>query len=187
MIIKHNKEKAYNAIIYFNNHTTLCNKKKIYKLLYLLDFEIFNETGRSVTDYDYYAWKMGPVPKELHNEIQTEDLELKEYFDIETTQGKRGYEPTALINKKSFENKYFTRRELAKLKELVDRFSMSTANEMEEYTHSEHLPWHRVWNEEKKQNEKIPYEYNLINEDELKQDTIRQISKEREEFLNTYK
>jgi len=37
-------------------------KTKLFKLLYLLDFHHFRETGRSVTGLEYRAWKHGPVP-----------------------------------------------------------------------------------------------------------------------------
>ncbi|MFC1858011.1 Panacea domain-containing protein [Thermodesulfobacteriota bacterium] len=39
------------------------------KLLYFLDFIHFKHTGKSVTGLDYYAWQMGPVPRDLYEEI----------------------------------------------------------------------------------------------------------------------
>jgi uncharacterized phage-associated protein len=39
------------------------------KLLYFLDFIHFKQTGKCVTGLDYYAWKRGPVPKKLFDEI----------------------------------------------------------------------------------------------------------------------
>ena len=65
MIITHHREKLINAIIYFAKNTTYCGKTKLLKLLYFLDFYQFKQTGKSVTGLDYFAWKMGPVPKEL--------------------------------------------------------------------------------------------------------------------------
>ncbi len=49
MIAKNAKEKLTNAVIYFISHTNNCGKLKLYKLLSILDFRHFNETGRSVT------------------------------------------------------------------------------------------------------------------------------------------
>ncbi|WP_217994559.1 Panacea domain-containing protein [Rodentibacter caecimuris] len=40
-------------------------------MLYFLDFEHYKQVGRSVTGLDYSAWKMGPVPVDLHEEIKT--------------------------------------------------------------------------------------------------------------------
>jgi uncharacterized phage-associated protein len=68
MIITHRREKFIQAIIFFSLKTKYCGKTKLFKLLYLLDFEHFRQTGRSVTGMDYYAWEMGPVPVALAEE-----------------------------------------------------------------------------------------------------------------------
>jgi Antitoxin SocA-like, Panacea domain len=65
MLISRNREKLINVVVYFASNTRHCGKVKLFKLLYLLDFTHFRETGRSVTGLDYRAWKMGPVPLEL--------------------------------------------------------------------------------------------------------------------------
>ena len=68
MLISRNRQKIINAIVYFAANTQNCGKVKLFKLLYLLDFAHFRETGRSVTGLDYHAWKMGPVPFDLMQE-----------------------------------------------------------------------------------------------------------------------
>ncbi len=187
MIINHKKEKAFNAITYFLEHTSLCNKKKMYKLLYILDFEHFKETGRSVTNYEYYAWKMGPVPKELHNAIDSNEQEFNDHFIVEKKIEKGGFETISFKSKKAFEEKYFTRREIALLKDISERFMLDTGNEMEEYTHKEGMPWFKVWVEEDKQHAEIPYEYELIKLNETQKQTILHIAEERKVFLENYK
>jgi hypothetical protein len=69
MLINRDRQKMIHAIIYFAQNTRHCGKTKLHKLLYLLDFEHFQKTGRSVTGLDYFAWKMGPVPVALQNEL----------------------------------------------------------------------------------------------------------------------
>jgi hypothetical protein len=69
MLITHEREKLINAILFFVEHTLHTGKTKLFKLLYLLDFEHYRETGRSVTGLSYYAWKLGPVPVALDEEI----------------------------------------------------------------------------------------------------------------------
>lgn len=68
MLIPRTREKLINAIVYFATNTQHCGKVKLFKLLYLLDFAHFRQTGRSVTGLDYHAWKMGPVPLDLMQE-----------------------------------------------------------------------------------------------------------------------
>ena len=66
MLVTHEREKLIQAINFFATHTKRCGKVKLFKLLYFLDFEPFQPTGRSVTGQDYSAWPMGPVPVALH-------------------------------------------------------------------------------------------------------------------------
>jgi uncharacterized phage-associated protein len=70
VIITHEREKLIQAINFFARNTRKCGKTKLFKLLYFLDFEHFKLTGRSVTGLSYNAWKMGPVPVALFNEIE---------------------------------------------------------------------------------------------------------------------
>lgn len=186
MIVNHYKEKAFNAIIYFLNHTSLCNKKKLYKLLYLFDFEHFEQTGRNVTGFDYFAWKMGPVPTELHEAIESNDEILAEYFNIERALDKRGRETITLQNKKPFDGKYFSRRELNLLSDLSDRFELMNGDEMEAFTHREGMPWHRVWVKENRRQAEIPYEYSLDKLEENDRNIVLNISQERKAILENY-
>src|SRR5690606_9485166 len=62
------REKLIEANLFFAKHTKYCGKLKLFKLLYLLDFRHFKETGRSVTGLEYQAWEKGPVPRDLYDE-----------------------------------------------------------------------------------------------------------------------
>ena len=62
------REKLIQAIVYFASRTKYCGKIKLFKLLYLFDFEHFQQTGKSVTGFEYQAWKFGPVPVDLMEE-----------------------------------------------------------------------------------------------------------------------
>ncbi len=68
MLITHEREKLINAIIFFANHTKHLDKIKLFKLLYLLDFEHFRQTGQNVTGLTYSAQQYGPVPAALAQE-----------------------------------------------------------------------------------------------------------------------
>ncbi len=68
MLISRDREKLINVIVYFGRNTRFCGKTKLFKLLYLLDFQHFRATGRSVTGLDYRAWELGPVPFPLVQE-----------------------------------------------------------------------------------------------------------------------
>lgn len=186
MIIDRKKEKIKNAITYFLNNTSWYGKKKVYKLLFLFDFEHYKQTGRSVTGFDYFAWQMGPVPTLLDKAIESNSEEITKNFDIEFQKTKFKH-PTVYLNPKTkFEEKYFSELELDLLATIADRFDLSTGDEMVWFTHQEHYPWYRVYEIEKRLKEKIPYEYALDDLEEHKKEEILNIAQERQAFFETY-
>jgi len=187
MSVTHNKEKAYNAIAFFLEHTTACHKKKLFKLLWLLDSEHFRQIGRSVTGYEYEAWPMGPVPVELHNAIEGQEPDLTERFDISRQTDRRNRTTISLVNKREFDKRYFSKNELELLKSLAYRFDMMTGDEMEAFTHREGTPWYKVWVTEGKQQAAIPYEYALDDLPEDEREAVLAIAEERRAFLTNYR
>ena len=187
MFINHNKEKISNAITYFLNRTSWSGKKKIYKLLFILDFEHFKQTGRSVTGFDYFAWRMGPVPAELDEAIDNNSEDILDNFDIEVQKGKRNIKTVYLQPKKEFDARFFSRRELQLLENIAERFEMSSGDDMVWFTHREDEPWYRVWEIEKRRFDKIPYEYVLDELEKSDKENILEVARERTAFLEAYR
>jgi len=161
----------------------MCGIVKLFKLLYFLDFEHYKQTGRSVTGLGYYAWKMGPVPEELYEELPVPEPDLAEKVKI-TAVPTRFERPMFLIEARAeFDPSHFSKRELSILKNLVERYDLSNADEMIEATHVETLPWHRVYNVEQRRRGEIPYEYALSpNEVEL----VHDLEQEHKEIVEAY-
>lgn len=182
MLANHDREKLINAIIYFCNNTTSCNKIKLLKLLYFLDFEHFAQTGRSVTGLEYEAWEKGPVPVDLYREMDLPkpDLAEKVSFRVQPLKGDKSMlviEPIA-----HFDASCFTKRELSLLKEVADRYAMSRADEMIWLAHQQIEPWHRVYEVENRKNQRIPYEYALTDGDDI----VAEEAREHEEMIANY-
>jgi len=133
MIVTHHREKLINAIIYFASHSKYCGKTKLLKLLYFLDFSHFKQTGKSVTGLDYFAWEMGPVPKDLFEEL-TDNMKPKKKFD----------------------SQYFSKKEMKLLEDLAFIFEDAKADTMVESTHLKNEPWDRTL-EKKGEFKKIDY------------------------------
>lgn len=185
MIVTHNREKLLNAIIYFSENAGLLNKTRLYKLLYLLDFEHFKETGRSVTGLEFHAWEMGPVPVALEEELDSPKDDFVDNIRIEIVQNKRQYNPSINLHPKSkFDSKHFTKRELRILNSIAEKHGMCSTDDLIRLTHQEGQPWHKVWEIEKRQYDEIPYEYIL---DDNEKDLIKSLNSEREEFIKNYK
>ena len=185
MFINHNEKKLIHALIYFLNHTSWSGKKKLYKLLFVLDFEHYALTGRSVTGLDYFAWKMGPVPTALHEAIDSEDDLIQNAFRIEIKR-KKQYTTVFLHPKIDFDERYFSKRQLRLLKDIVQRFDMASGEDMVWFTHQEMMPWHKVWEVEGRKQEKIPYEYALDSLDNETHALILDFTQERQAFLTHF-
>lgn len=160
MLIDRSRQKMLEAIIFFARNTKDCGKTKLIKLLYLLDFEHFRETGRSVTGLDYYAWKMGPVPIQLYNELEDPKEDFRASIGL-TCKKKIDY-PTLMVEpKRDFDASVFSRRELKVMERLASEHHAKTAAEMVEVTHGENHAWARIWREGEGNNALIPYEVAL--------------------------
>ncbi len=185
MITSHTREKLINAIVYFAANTRKCGKTKLFKLLYFLDFEHFRATGRSVTGLEYYAWPMGPVPRSLNKEVKKPDPDFAEKVSVRKVRTLRGGRPMELIEPKvAFDPSHFSKREMQLLKRLCAEYEHSLASEMVEKSHLETLPWHRVFQVERRSKALIPYDYALRKGEE---DMVRFMAAENQEMLDNYK
>lgn len=143
MIITHQREKLINAIIYFAENVNFCGKTKLLKLLYFLDFRHFKQTGKSVTGLDYFAWDMGPVPKELYKELD-EGMRPDLKAAIKSLP-KEGFQK--ITPKKRFNPDFFSKREIGLLEDLNYIFRDAKADDMIESTHLNNEPWDRTLKE----------------------------------------
>lgn len=140
MIITHHREKLINAMIYFATHTKYCGKTKLLKLLYFLDFKHFKQTGKSVTGQDYFAWEMGPVPRELFEELSGKMRpDMKAAIHDLPEEGFQKIRP-----KKRFDNQYFSKKEIKLLEDISFIFEDAKADDMVESTHLQNEPWDRT-------------------------------------------
>jgi len=164
MLITHERNKLLNAIVYFASNTRNCGKTKLFKLLYLLDFEHFRMTGRSVTDQLYYAWRLGPVPVTLDEDLDNPPADLCDAVRIVSEQVIDHCRLT-VIPQREFDPSHFSKRELRLLTDLAERYRSHTAQEMVDVTHTENGAWERVWADGAGRNALIPYEIAVSGED----------------------
>lgn len=165
-------------MIFFAKNTDACGKIKLFKLLYLLDFEHFRQTGKSVTGFDYEAWKFGPVPVGLMQEWGILGDDLKALLEIvparviddigETVKARAGVE---------FDEDDFTPRQLAIMRELANRFKTTLSPTMIDVTHAQNGAWDRIWADGAGAGEVIPYRL-AIPEDAPEREAILEYASE---------
>ena len=152
------KQRVLHAIRYFARNTEYCGKIKLFKLLYLLDFQHVAETGKPVTGLDYEAWKFGPVPVQV--------MEMWEDLENGTVEGcyvcpERVHDFVRQTIKvapdASFDENLFSRRELRIMREMAERYRQTASPEMIDVTHQENGAWDKVWQNGKGAFKPIPY------------------------------
>ncbi|HET7809210.1 MAG TPA: Panacea domain-containing protein [Steroidobacteraceae bacterium] len=156
MLISTTREKLINTIVFFAANTKYCGKVKLFKLLYLLDFAHFRETGRSVTGLDYRAWKMGPVPLELMQEWDHLEPDMSAAVVIEPERVV-DYVRDQVKPKRGFDASLFTKRELRLMQDLAEKYREEMTKPLIGLTHSERGPWDKIWDAGRGNNERIPY------------------------------
>lgn len=156
MLISRQREKLINAIVFFAGNTKHCGKTKLFKLLYLLDFQHFRESGRSVTGLDYHAWKNGPVPFALVQEWDGFEADLAAAIDI-VPERVIDFDRQRVVPKQGFDDSQFTKRELRLMQELAQRHREEMTRPLIGLTHIERGPWDKIWDDGRGNNERIPY------------------------------
>lgn len=164
MLVSHEREKMINAIIYFANHTRHLGKIKLFKLLYLLDFEHFSQTGRSVTGLDYRAWKFGPVPVALEQEWEEPEADMAQAIRIEPERV-IDYVRETVAAQTEFDDSHFSNRELRIMAKLAEQYREELSHRMIDVTHAENGAWARVWNSGRGFDQPIDYAMSLRDDD----------------------
>lgn len=164
MIRSHERDKLIEATVFFATHTLNCGKIKLIKLLYLLDFEHFRQTGRSVTGLEYRAWKMGPVPPALFAEWEQLEPDFSEAVQICPEQV-FDYFRERVVPRRNFSDAHFSRRELRLMDQLARKFREELSRPLINFTHRELGPWAMIWDDGRGNQERIPYRLALSDAD----------------------
>ncbi len=148
-----NRKKYQNAILYLCRKLKgeLRGKKKLAKLLYFVDFDLYEKEQRSLTGDRYYAFPMGPVPSTL--EKMTGEMTKKGMLAVEQKAEHEGYLPTEIYKCITEPDiSVFDEGEKKMLDRVVLRYGHLTGKQLEELSHAE-APYVGT-----KLREEIPYE-----------------------------
>lgn len=161
------RSRLRNAIVFFAKNTESCGKIKLFKLLYMLDFEHFRQTGKSVTGFEYQAWKFGPVPVELMQEWEDFEEDLRAAVEIVP---ERVIDYTRLAVKVregvEFDDDDFTGRQMTILHDLCEKYLTTQSPKMIDVTHEQNGAWDKVWAGGRGAQEEIPYSLALADDDQ---------------------
>jgi uncharacterized phage-associated protein len=172
------RQRLLQAVVFFASRTQHCGKIKLFKLLYLLDFEHFRQTGKSATGLDYAAWKFGPVPIELMEEWEDLGPDLAALVHIVGEQVFDHERQAVKVNEGvEFDPEPFSPRQLRIMQALADEHRPAFSPKMIDVTHAQNGAWDRVWQDGKGAHRPIPYEL-AIGEADPHADALREVAQE---------
>ena len=137
--------KLLNAVLFFAKKTKHVNLTKLSKLLYLLDFTHFKQTGYPSIGLKYYAFERGPVPKDFWLEIREgavpDDFIGKIALIPKTDELDSTFKEIEIKAVRPPDLSVFTPRELKILEELAFIYKDVWAWQMSEISHLPKQPW----------------------------------------------
>ena len=147
---QYDKEKFINAVLYIaKNGGFDVGKKKLAKLLYFVDFTMYELTKKhSLTGLEYTKQDYGPMPEPKFFYKVLNDLKAQGIIDIEK---KNGYGLEKIVNKSEPDVSVFKKEELEVLEQLVEKYKLENAGSLEKIAQSE-PPYKMV-----EYGEEIPY------------------------------
>ena len=187
ILINHDREKLINIIIYFAKNTKYCGLTKLFKLLHFADFLHFKETGRSITNLSYDAWRYGPVPGNLYKEFKSEKLpeDLKKSISIINIQydDPLRYDRSIIKVKPKikFDDFHLSKREKRIVDEVATTFRDVTAKEISKISHMPKSPWH-ITIEQKGEYSNIDYILAINNPGSINKEEAKEIERDHEKI-----
>lgn len=176
------RDRLINAIIFFAEKTKFCGKIELFNLLYMLDFEHFRQTGKSVTGSDYQAQRFGPAPSRLMEEWKAPGADLSSAISIVEEDVSDGVRQTVKVRegvRLNVEN--FTPRQLRIMDELSLRYGDVPSSVITADTQVKNGAWHKIWRDGAGEREPIPYAL-AIPDDAQDRHLILEIAQERKMY-----
>jgi uncharacterized phage-associated protein len=138
-MFKLNEDKYKNVILYLAKNVgqgSVWGKKKMYKLLYYLDFDFFEKYEKPITGDIYHKLPMGPAPS--YFDVIALDLKKNGLLEINKRKTAPGYNDAYVYKAKiNPDLKLFTKQEILMLKRVIKKYGGKTGKELEDLTHKE--------------------------------------------------
>ena len=132
------QKKYQNAILYLCRKLKgeVRGKKKLAKLLYFADFDLYEKVQKSITGDVYRAFPMGPVPSAL--EKITVEMVKKKMLGVEQVEERDGYNATEVYKCLTEPDiSVFNEEEKDMLDRIVVKYGHLTGKQLEELSHEE--------------------------------------------------
>ena len=138
-MFKLDEEKYKNAILYLSKNVgsgSVWGKKKMYKLLYYLDFDFFEKYEKPITGDIYHKLQMGPAP----SYFDVLALELQKEGKLQIGKGKTGAGYNDAVVYKALKDpqpEAFSKQEKKMFDRVIRLYGNKTGSQLETLTHKE--------------------------------------------------
>ena len=133
-----NKKKYENVVLYLCQKLggEIHGKKKLAKLLYFADFDLYEKSQKIFTGDVYRALPMGPVPSALEDIV--EDMSEKGMINVKKIEEREGYIATEIYECKSgADMSIFNEDEKKMLDRIVVKYGHLNGKQLENLSHAE--------------------------------------------------
>jgi len=133
-----NRKKYQNAVLYLCQKLKgeVRGKKKLAKLLYFVDFDLYEKEQKVVTGDIYFAYPMGPFPEAL--EEITKEMVKKKILAIKQVKEAEGYNATEIYKCLTEPDpSVFNEEEKKMLDRVILKYGNLTGKQLEELSHTE--------------------------------------------------
>lgn len=133
-----NRKKYQNAVLYLCQKLggEVRGKKKLAKLLYFADFDLYEKHQRTLTGDVYRALPMGPVPPALEEIIQ--EMKKKKMISVQNVEEREGYNATEVYRcVEEVNESVFDGEEKKMLDRVITKYGHLNGKQLEELSHAE--------------------------------------------------
>lgn len=147
--MRYNKEKFKNAVLYLAKHAGLdVGKKKLAKLLYFIDFTLYELREKPLTGMNYAKQDYGPMPEPKIFYSALSELQKKKIINVSRSKENL---LEKIISKKDPDMGVFDKEEREIIEQTAEKYRLENAGNLERLAQAE-SPYKMVG-----YGEKIPY------------------------------
>ena len=151
-------EKIGNLLLYLAQQIPQLHLTKLLKIIYIIDETAVREIGVPVTWLDYQVWKLGPVPRDVYDELRhnkqtiykNETFSLNTYVKIESKPNPQQdqAECFAVVPSGIFDDGEFNDYEMELIDKIIHIYKPLSSTQIIDELHEKGTLWEKMVNSE---------------------------------------
>ncbi len=147
-------EKIGNLLLYLAQQIPQLYLTKLLKIIYIIDETAVREIGVPVTWLDYQVWKLGPVPRDIYDELrhnkptvyQSETFSLSKYVRIEQKSNPKQDqgESFAILPNGVFDDGEFNDYEIELINKIIKTYKNLNSTQIVQELHEQGTLWEKI-------------------------------------------